>query len=334
MTSASERLTGYLSSRGLPVKIEQLTPDASTREYFRIEWKNGPAVACVYPEAFGEDLPFLDTTELFESAAIPVAGILDKEASLGIVIQQDLGERPLSDVLSKSGEMEKEALIDEAIRLIARIQAATPLAFERASVASRRRFDRIKLGWELGFFFDHHFQSLIGRSPDAELESRVRNEFDELAAELENYSKHLVHRDFHAANLMVGTDGELFLIDHQDARLGSAAYDLVSLLLDRVTEPPEEDRLEQKRALLLSAREKLGLERLGSEAFSKEFSLVAIQRCLKAIGTFSNQVGNFGRSRYTAYIDPMFRIVEDTCRNAGRFPAVIEMIHASREFRK
>jgi aminoglycoside/choline kinase family phosphotransferase len=41
--------------------------------------------------------------------------------------------------------------------------------------------------------------------------------------------------DFHAANLMIDERGDLRIIDHQDASMGSPAYDLVSLLLDRVT---------------------------------------------------------------------------------------------------
>ena len=63
-------------------------------------------------------------------------------------------------------------------------------------------------------------------------------EFAELCEELETKATVLCHRDFHAANLMLDPEGRLRIIDHQDARIGSVAYDLVSFLLDRVTEPP------------------------------------------------------------------------------------------------
>ena len=54
-----------------------------------------------------------------------------------------------------------------------------------------------------------------------------------MAAELAAVPRVLCHRDFHAANLMVDSKNHLRVIDHQDARMGPASYDLVSFLLDR-----------------------------------------------------------------------------------------------------
>ncbi|HUF05164.1 MAG TPA: phosphotransferase [Aridibacter sp.] len=328
-TTATERLQAFLLSRGMPDSVEPLTPDASARKYFRVRWEGRPAVACVYPEAFGKNLPYLDTTALFNAAGVPVAEVYVSEPGSGIVIQQDLGDRLLSGVLESASVAACETLVDDAVRLIAKIQAATDLARERRSIAYRLRFDREKLEWELGFFLDHHFGSLLKMPLARGLEDSVRAEFATLAEELEEYSRYLAHRDFHASNLMLADEGRLYLIDHQDARLGSAAYDLVSLLLDRIKEPPAPDRLESKRNLLLNERQKLGLEKIDPAAFAFEFDLVAIQRCLKAIGTFSNQAGNFGRSNYMPYIAPMFGIVEGICRRIGSYPAIVEMIGVS-----
>ena len=288
--------------------------------------EGGSRVACVYPEPFGEELPFLDTSRLFSSAGLPVAEILEVSGENGIVIQEDLGDLTLGKFLEKADPEVRERSIDDAVTLIARIQAATRLAFDTGSIASRLKFDTEKLVWELGFFLRHYFHSLRQKPLSKALELSVRSEFNELASELESYSNVLTHRDFHAANLLVDPDGGLHIIDHQDARLGSAAYDLVSLLLDRVTEEPDKARLAEKRALLLSLREDLGLGSIDAEDFAYEFDLVAVQRCLKAIGTFSNQAGNFGKRHYTVYIAPMFGIVSGICGSLGRFPAVREMI--------
>src|SRR5207237_1111878 len=65
----------------------------------------------------------------------------------------------LCQVFEDVSEAEREALQEEAIELIARIQAATPKAFERDSIASRLAFDEAKLSWELNFFFEHYFGS-------------------------------------------------------------------------------------------------------------------------------------------------------------------------------
>ena len=42
---------------------------------------------------------------------------------------------------------------------------------------------------------------------------------------------------------MIDYQENLRIIDHQDARIGAASYDLVSLLLDRVSEIPSTDWL-------------------------------------------------------------------------------------------
>jgi aminoglycoside/choline kinase family phosphotransferase len=136
----------------------------------------------------------------------------------------------------------------------------------------------------------------------------------------------LCHRDFHAANLMLDQGGDLRIIDHQDARIGSPTYDLVSLLLDRITELPTPEWLSQKRVLLLQFRSDLGLTVIGNEEFTYEFRLQTIQRCLKAAGTFSFQSANRGKTYFIPFIKPMFRIVIRTIDSLDRFPALRETL--------
>ena len=55
-SSARQRLQDYLARHGLPTgQVLALTPDVSTREYFRIPWRKGAAVVAVYPEPFDPD---------------------------------------------------------------------------------------------------------------------------------------------------------------------------------------------------------------------------------------------------------------------------------------
>src|SRR5690606_22828053 len=148
----------------------------------------------------------------------------------------------------------------------------------------------------------------------------------ELAADLDRRARVLCHRDYHAANLMVTPDGSLHIIDHQDARIGSAAYDLVSLLLDRITDPPPEDWVAEKRSLLLRTREDLGLEMIDPELFAEEFRLQAIQRCLKAVGTFSYQSSVRGKTYFIPYIRPMLQITLTALRETARFPDLEQVL--------
>lgn len=321
MPSIRQRLEQFLESRGQNVSAEQLTPDASTREYFRIESDATSAIACVYPESFlASEQSYLDVTNVFLAAGLPVAKVLDFDEKLGVIVQEDLGDTILRDVLVEAEEETREVLILQAMSLIPRIQAATARAFDANSIASRLRFDTEKLLWELEFFKTHYFTTYKNEPLAAGDESKLTREFTELSRELESKAAVLCHRDFHAANLMIDPQGNLRIIDHQDARIGSVAYDLVSLLLDRVTEPPSAEWLGDKRRIFLNEREKLGLDRIDEDTFAEEFRLQTIQRCLKAIGTFSFQSVNRGKSYFVPFITPMFQIVRRAVENLDRFP--------------
>jgi aminoglycoside/choline kinase family phosphotransferase len=323
------RLEQFLNERGQHDSIEQLTPDASIREYFRIGWKGGSAIACVYPDSFVKaEQSYLDVTELFLAAGLPVAEILDYDENLGVIIQEDLGDRILRDVMVGADEETRERLILDAVALIPRIQAATKKASELNSIASRLRFDTEKLSWELDFFKTHYFTTYKNEPLSADVDANVAAEFLELSKLLESKASVLCHRDFHAANLMLDSDDRLRIIDHQDARIGSVAYDLVSLLLDRVTEPPSADWLAEKRRFFLDERRTLGLVDIDENIFADEFRLQTIQRCLKAIGTFSFQSVNRGKTYFIPFIKPMFQIVLRALENLGQFPTLKKVVAA------
>lgn len=329
MTNSVERLNAFLSAKNKSenIKTQQLTPDASTREYFRIPWAKQTAIACVYPESFlPEEQTYLDVTNLFQKADLPVAEIYDFDGESGIIILEDFGDTILRDVLESSNLENRQELLNRAISIIARIQSATELAFELNSIASRLKFDEEKLSWELNFFKTHYFESLKKRPLSEEIDNKLTGEFSELSIELEKNAKVLCHRDFHAANLMIDTKNDLKIIDHQDARIGSVAYDLVSLLLDRVLQKPDKDWLNEKISYFLNERKKLGLEKIELTDFNYEFDLMTVQRCLKAIGTFSNQTANCGKTNYVQYINPMFRIVLEAVERLQKFPALRETI--------
>ena len=323
MSDFVARLHAYLESRGKPPNFQQLTPDASTREYFRVEWGTETAIVCIYPEPFiPEEQSYLDVTNLFLRAGLPVAPILDFDEAFGAIAIADFGDRILREELLSSDHERREELIGAAIDLIPNIQAATKTAFELNSIASRLKFDVEKLTWELNFFKEHYFTTLMKSSLSRGEDEAISAEFLELSRQLETRATVLCHRDFHAANLMLDERGELKIIDHQDARIGSAAYDLVSLLLDRVTELPSSEWLASKRRRFLNGRKELGLVAIGEDDFAGEFRLQTVQRCLKAAGTFSYQSAVRGKTYFVPFIKPMFRTVLRAAANIQSFPVL------------
>ena len=327
---ARERLAAYLAAEN-PTgdsEITALTPDASTREYFRIPWKRSTAVAAVYPEPFDPEIhPYLDVTRLFLESSLPAPEVYAVDGESGIIVQEDLGDRQLGKVCETVSAEEREAYTEQAIAVIARIQAATETAFTRKSIASKLAFDEAKLGWELNFFFEHYFGSLRKEELRHAEAAELKAELNDIAAELAACPRVLCHRDYHGANLMLDKKNRLRIVDHQDARMGPVSYDLVSLLMDRQPEPPSLADVRGYRLFFLEERRRQNLPAIDPDEFAKEFRLMTIQRELKAIGTFSYQTAVCGRGAfYERHIEPTFQIVLQAAEWLERFPVLQRMI--------
>src|SRR5262245_42543767 len=105
---------------------------------------------------------------------------------------------------------------------------ANPLRDELHLQPPRLRRGQAVVGAD--YFFDHFFGSLRQRQFEAEESEAIKLDLQAIAAELAARPRTLTHRDYHGMNLMVDAWGALRIIDHQDARMGPATYDLVPLL--------------------------------------------------------------------------------------------------------
>lgn len=101
------------------------------------------------------------------------------------------------------------------------------------------------------------------------------------------------HRDFHSRNVLLPKEGGIALIDHQDLRTGPVFYDLASLWTDAYLEIPPDCR-----ALLRGSIEQLGNDfGLSGSELHHRFLFSALQRVIKALGTFGKLIAN-GRDDY------------------------------------
>jgi aminoglycoside/choline kinase family phosphotransferase len=328
-SSASDRLARFITQQGIASKeVIALTPDASTRKYYRIGWKKRTAIAAVYAEPFDPQFhPYLDVTRLFLDCDIPVPEIYEVDGAAGIIVQEDLGDRQLFRVYESEPEEQCDKYKEEAITLIAKIQNATARAYETDSISSRLAFDEAKLSWELDFFFEHYFGSLRKEELRHAEVAELKAELNDIAAELAAVPRVLCHRDYHASNLMIDPKKRIRIVDHQDARMGPASYDLVSFLLDRQPCLPSLAELRAYRLFLLEERRLLGLPAIDPDDFAHEFRLMTIQRGLKATGTFSYQTAVSGRAAvYEQFIQPTLQIVLQAADWLDRFPTLRRML--------
>jgi aminoglycoside/choline kinase family phosphotransferase len=121
----------------------------------------------------------------------------------------------------------------------------------------------------------------------------------------------LCHRDYHSCNLMLH-DGSLYIIDFQDARMGPDTYDLVSLLRDSYVDLTAQ-QVDELVAFFLALKGGAGAD----GDFRRRFDLMAVQRNLKALGTFGYMTTARNNTVYIQYIP---RTLAHVKANLAKYP--------------
>jgi aminoglycoside/choline kinase family phosphotransferase len=117
-------------------------------------------------------------------------------------------------------------------------------------------------------------------------------------------------------------EGRLHIIDFQDARLGPDTYDLVSLLRDSYVDLNDE-QLDDLIAYFLALK---GAS--DTAEFRRRFDLMAVQRNLKALGTFGFQTINRQNPVYIQYMPRTLRYVKRNVCKYLRFARLRELLAA------
>jgi aminoglycoside/choline kinase family phosphotransferase len=319
-----ERIDRYLASLGFApstTKVVPLTGDASDRRYFRILLADGRSLVLALhagPIEFAT-LPFANVCDLFRQVPLPVPAILGHSDADGIVALEDLGDVTLQAHLGAATPVEHAALYREAVALIELLQRRGPeLAAERY-IPYRIAFDAEKLMWELDFFTRHFVEGYRGAALTDREKRALSEEWHTIAAELSREPRVLCHRDYHSRNLMLH-HGRLHIIDFQDARMGPDTYDLVSLLRDSYVDLTDRE-LDELIAYFLALRGKAD-----PSEFRRRFDLMALQRNLKALGTFGFQTITRRNPVYIQYMPRTLRYARINLEKYARFGRLREVL--------
>ena len=324
------RIDQFLKEAGVSDQVTTVVPltgDASDRKYFRVLMRNAPTqVLAVHPQAIDfERLPFANVSRLYSAMPVPVPQILGHSDPLGIIALQDLGDVTLQAHLGAASFAEHKALYREAVTLIDTLQRRGAELTSSAYVPYGIAFDVEKLTWELQFFTKHFLEGYRGVALSAPVREALAAEYAAIVEELAAEPRVLCHRDYHSRNLMLH-EGRLYIIDFQDTRMGPDTYDLVSLLRDSYMDFTEQ-QVEDLIAFFLALRGSGG-SRPASEAkeFRRRFDLMALQRNLKALGTFGFQTISRGNPVYIQYIPRTLNYVRGNLERDPRFGRLRELL--------
>jgi len=306
----------FPSADPMTAKVSELAGDASTRRYYRV--RNGPGaplpsvVVMRYPDALPPEaeLPFLNVHRYLTAAGVPVPAVYRSDPKANLLFLEDAGDTMLEDAVRDLGAGRCRNLYEQCVEILVRIQSEGTRALDGKALPPRLSFDVAKFTEEIDFFFQHAVREYGGiRLSDRE-ERATRDLFLPFLEELSAFPRVLAHRDYHSRNVMVigsaKTPGHrnLRILDFQDARMGNVFYDLASLLRDSYVTLPEDAVEDLRYAWRHVATAELRSAAGDPGAFAWRFDLAALQRNVKAIGTFGNQAHNRGKRIYLRFIPP------------------------------
>jgi aminoglycoside/choline kinase family phosphotransferase len=322
---ARERIDGYLTRSGLAARnprVVPLTGDASDRRYYRVLLPDAPSIVLsLHAGPFDfERLPFVNVAKLLSRMPVPIPEVLGHADDLGVLALQDLGDVTLQAHLGAATPAEHAALYRESVELIATLQKRGAELTSDEYLPYTIAFDVEKLSWEMDFFIKHFLEAYRGVVLSSDALGALRRELAVMVEALASEPRVLCHRDYHSRNLMLHHD-ELYIIDFQDARMGPDTYDLVSLLRDSYVDLADHT-VDELIAYFLALKGQTA----NADAFRQRFDLMALQRNLKALGTFGFQTTARRNPVYIQYIPRTLHYVRTNLDNLPEFGKLADLL--------
>lgn len=254
--------------------LEIVSGDASFRRYFRFEDKGQTIIAVDAPPEYEDASRFIAVASSYANAGVSVPKIYAYDLELGFYLQQDFGDTLLSDALNDNNcdELYAKALVNIPLIQQCLHVKETPLpAFDGAFI------DR-----ELGLFKQWLLDRYLEVSLTAEEQNMLTDTLEAIKQRCLSQPTVGVHRDYHSRNLMILAEGEIGVIDFQDAVVGPITYDAVSLLRDSYQNWPA-DKVER----WLMNWHKQCYSMYSWADFKMWFDSVGMQRHIKIAGIFA-----------------------------------------------
>jgi N-acetylmuramate 1-kinase len=161
-----------------------------------------------------------------------------------------------------------------------------------------------------------------GTDSSDELVSSFENIWKQLLPLAQQKSPQIVMRDFHSPNLLWLPERQgifrVGLIDTQDAVMGHAAYDLVSMIQDARVDIPE--HLAEKTFHHYITNRQAGSLTFSEQDFSTAYAILGAQRATKILGIFARLNKRDGKPAYLKHMPRVSRYLSKNLQHAALGP--------------
>ncbi len=284
------------------VSPQLISGDASFRRYFRVFVNNDSYIVVDSPPNLIDIVPFIQLADSYSRQGIAVPKVIASDRDLGVMLLSDLGDTQLLSVLNKET---LQQYYSEALGLLTDIAKVT-----QTQTGPLPKYDAAFVARELDIFCEWLALHHLGLAVD-EVNIRTAGAFKVLTENAMSQPQAGMHRDYHSRNLML-QDGQLKVIDFQDAVIGPVTYDAVSLLRDCYIRWPDSDvELLMQQHYQQCLNDKLIGADVSFAQYRRWFDLMGIQRHVKAAGIFARLNYRDNKPAYMADIPLTLEYIRD-----------------------
>jgi N-acetylmuramate 1-kinase len=310
-------LRQFLETSGvLEAQRERMPGDASTRSYARLHLDgtailmnspkrpDGPAIydgksysAAVH---LAEDVkPFVAIANGLRARGLSAPAIRHQDLESGFLITEDFGQAGIVEGDPPQPIVERYEAATDTLAALHRETLPHILPLTPESNYAIPVFDTDALLVEMGLMLEWYMPDR-GVEPSQELRNEFVAMWRELLKKPAASAWTWVIRDFHSPNIIWLGDRSgilrIGIIDFQDAVLGPAAYDLVSLLQDARIDVPEALELTLLTRYIKARR--AADSQFDPASFAELYAIMSAQRNTRLLGTFARLNRRDGKPQY------------------------------------
>ncbi|WP_028122245.1 aminoglycoside phosphotransferase family protein [Epilithonimonas tenax] len=232
-----------------------------------------------YNENTLENEAFFYFSEVFAGLNLNTPKVLLIDQERDLYVQEFLGDRTLSEVISQEGESERvKDLVKKSLKALFELQNKTLGKVDYSNSFEYESYDDLPITHDLYYFKNFMLDVL-------EIEyhkSTLLKEFKQISEVIQKLEpKTLMIRDFQSRNILVNEEDKVYFIDYQSAMEGPAGYDVISFLYQakaKFSKNFKEEMLEYYLAFWENASKR--------EALKTSFEWLQMMRFLQVLGAY------------------------------------------------
>jgi aminoglycoside/choline kinase family phosphotransferase len=281
------------------VNISPIEKGGSDRRFYRVRFSPEQTIILVkYNLEREENRLYVQIAEFFTEHEIRAPKIYFHDAAEGLIWIEDLGENDLWSHREESW-MVRRALYESALEEVAKLHRLPLENADKIRPHLAPEFNAALYLWEQNYFFENCLGRYFGLSGKQSAELATLPALEEIAQELGDLPRVLVHRDFQSQNILI-RNGQAYLIDFQGMRPGLAEYDLASLLYDPYVTLSADERDQLLEHYRIACGENVSTS-------PEVFQRCAMQRLMQALGAYGFLGLVKGSKSFLHYIAPAIR---------------------------